>query len=254
MTDGRVAGLYRYPVKGMTPDKRDTVTVQAGATFPCDRIYAIENGQGRFDPAAPKHLPKINFVMLMRDERLAGIRAQFDEMNHTLTLRRDGAVCVSGQLTTNAGRDAIERWLAADFEGLLRGRPYIVSAPGHSFSDVAARCVHIINLASVRDLEQTVGRPIDPLRFRANIYLDGLPAWAEFGWLDKTIRIGDTVLRVWDRTQRCAAVNVDPRTARRDMTLPDTLLSSRGHSDFGVYASIEQDGTLSVDDTVHSPS
>lgn len=253
MVDGRVTGLYRFPVKGMTPEALETISVNAGATFPCDRIYAIENGQGRFDPAAPQHLPKINFMMLMRDERLAGIQAHFDEADHTLTLSRDGAVCVRGQLTTGAGRKALEDWLAADFEGRLRGRPHIVSAPGHSFSDVAARCVHIVNLASVRDLEQTLGRSIDPLRFRANIYLDGLPAWAEFGWLDKPVRIGTTVVRVWDRTQRCAAVNVDPQSARRDMHLPDTLMRTHGHSDFGVYARIEEDGVLRVGDAVNPP-
>ena len=46
--------------------------------------------QGRFDPEAPKHLPKVAFLMLMRDERLATLSAEFDEETTTLTLRRDG--------------------------------------------------------------------------------------------------------------------------------------------------------------------
>ena len=58
----------------------------------------------------------------------------------------------------------------------LRGAPKIVHAPGHSFSDVAAKCVHIVNLASVRELERMLGRPVDPLRFRANLYLEGAAA------------------------------------------------------------------------------
>ena len=69
----RVTALYRYPVKGMTPAPLDRVRLEPGATMPFDRAYAIENGAGRFDPDNPRHLPKINFVMLMRNERLASL-------------------------------------------------------------------------------------------------------------------------------------------------------------------------------------
>ena len=87
-------------------------------------------------------------------------------------------------------------------------------APGHSFSDVAAKCVHIVNLASVREVERIVGRPVDPLRFRANLYLDGAEPWSEFAWLDKEIGVGHARLAVFARTQRCEATNVDPPQAR----------------------------------------
>ena len=66
--------LYRYPVKGLTPEQLENVQLTPGETLPFDRAYAIENGPGRFDPDAPRHLPKINFLMLMRDERLATLR------------------------------------------------------------------------------------------------------------------------------------------------------------------------------------
>ncbi len=68
---GRIAALYRYPVKGMSAERLERVDLQPGETIPFDRAYAIENGPGRFDPEAPRHLAKINFLMLMRDERLA---------------------------------------------------------------------------------------------------------------------------------------------------------------------------------------
>jgi uncharacterized protein YcbX len=66
-----LASLYRYPVKGLTPEPLERAILVAGETLPCDRAWAIENGPGRFDPSQPRHLPKINFLMLMRDERLA---------------------------------------------------------------------------------------------------------------------------------------------------------------------------------------
>ena len=48
----QIAGLYRYPVKGLSPEPLPRVALEAGQTFPADRRYAIENGPSGFDPAA----------------------------------------------------------------------------------------------------------------------------------------------------------------------------------------------------------
>ena len=87
-----LASLYRYPVKGLTPEPLQRALAAAGQTLAFDRAWAIENGVGRFDPAAPRHLPKINFLMPTRDERLATMRTQFDDATETLTILRAGMV------------------------------------------------------------------------------------------------------------------------------------------------------------------
>jgi uncharacterized protein YcbX len=245
-----LAALCRYPVKGLSPERLEAVAIEAGQTIPFDRAYAIENGPGRFDPEQPKHLPKINFLMLMRDERLATLTAKFDTSTETLTLLRDGRQVARGQLTTPIGRTLIEQFLAAYMQAELRGPPKIVRAPGHSFSDVSAKCVHIVNLASLREVERHVGRPVDPIRFRANLYVDGLEPWAEFGWLDKTVGIGTTQLNVFSRTQRCAAPDVNPATGARDMALQAALQRAWGHMDFGVYAKVAKGGKMATGDAV----
>jgi uncharacterized protein len=249
----QVTALYRYPVKGLTPELLESVELVPGQTLPFDRAYAIENGPGRFDPDAPRHLPKITFLMLMRDERLATLRSAFDDATQTLTISRGGKPVVSGRLDTPLGRRLIEQFIAAYMKAELRGAPKVVSAPGHSFSDVAAKCVHIVNLASVRELERTLGRPVDPLRFRANVYIDGLEPWAEFGWIDQEIGLGPARLRVFARTQRCAATNVDPGTAARDMAIPATLMRTWGHQDLGIYANVIAGGRLAAGASVSVP-
>ena len=241
-----VASLYRYPVKGLSPEPLQSVALCTGETLPFDRVYAIENGAGRFDPGAPRHLPKINFLMLMRDERLATLKTRFEDASETLTILRDGKRVARGQLTTALGRQLIEQFIAAYMKAELRGAPRIVHAPGHSFSDVAAKCVHIVNLASVRELERIVGRAVDPLRFRANVYLDDGEAWAELGWMDRVIEIGPAKLQAFARTQRCEATNVDPGTGARDMAIPAHLMRTWGHQDFGIYAKIVTGGQISV--------
>jgi uncharacterized protein len=249
-----VAALYRYPVKGLTPEPLERVELAAGEALPFDRAYAIENGPGRFDQEAPRHLPKITFLMLMRDERLATLRSAFDDATRTLTIARGGKPVVRGQLDTPLGRQLIEQFMAAYMKAELRGAPRIVSAPGHSFSDVAAKCVHIVNLATVRELERAVGRPVDPLRFRANVYVDGLAPWAELGWVGREVGIGPARLTVFARTRRCDATNVDPATAARDMAIPATLMRTWGHQDFGIYAKVVAGGAIAVGASVTPPA
>jgi uncharacterized protein YcbX len=243
-----VTGIYRYPVKGLSADPLQRVAVAPGETLPFDRAWAVENGPSRFDPAAPRHLPKTSFLMLMRDERLAALESRFDEATQRLTLLRNDRRVATGLLPAQTGRLIIEQFLAAFMEGSLRGRPKIVSAPGHSFTDTAAKQLHIVNLASVRELERVVGRPVDPLRFRPNVIVDGPAAWEEFSWVGHEIALGAIRLRITDRTGRCAATNVDPRTGARDMAIPAVLQREWSHTDFGVYAETLTGGTLEVGD------
>ena len=74
-----IAGIYRYPVKGLSPQPLERVALAPGRTLPADRLYAIENGPSGFDPAAPSYLSKTHFLMLMKNERLAALRTAFDQ-------------------------------------------------------------------------------------------------------------------------------------------------------------------------------
>ena len=245
-----VRGLFRYPVKGLSPEPLQRMSLKAGQTVPFDRAYAVENGPGRFDPENPAHLPKINFLMLMRNERLATLQTRFDDATETLTVLRDGKQVARGDLRTSIGRKMIEQFLAAYMQDDLRGAPRVVFAPGHSFSDVAAKCLHVINLASLRELERVVRRAVNPLRFRPNVVMDGAPPWAEFDWSGKPLQLGAVKLEFIKRTERCAATNVDPDTGQRDMAIPAALQRAWGHADFGFYARVIADGTIAIGDPV----
>ncbi|HZO46095.1 MAG TPA: MOSC domain-containing protein [Xanthobacteraceae bacterium] len=243
--------IYRFPVKGLSPEPLPHTALSPGQTVPGDRLYAIENGPSGFDPAAPKHQPKMRYLMLMRNERLATLRTRFDDASHTLIVDYDGREQARGDLRTADGRTAIEGFFATFSAADLRGPPKVLNAPGFSFSDVAAKVVSIINLASVADLENYVGAPIDPLRFRANLYVTGWPAWQELDMVGRRLSIGNGVeVKIVKRIVRCAATNVDPVTGARDMEIPATLLKSFGHADCGIYGEVVTPGTIAVGDTL----
>ena len=247
----KIESLYRYPVKGLSPEPVTRATLKAGDYFPGDRLFAVENGPSGFDPAAPQHQSKIKFLMLMHNERLATLRTRYEDATGTLTIEQDGRSAVRADLATKEGRLAVEAFFRRFVPTELRGPPKLLQAEGHSFSNVPARVVSVINLASVAAIGTAIGAPVHPLRFRANLYVEGWPAWHEFDLLEREIAIGDARLKVTKRTLRCPATEVDPDTGVRDLAIPKTLMQTYGHADCGVYAQVIAGGEVAVGDAIN---
>jgi len=250
----KIEALYRYPVKGLSPDPLNTADLATGEIIAGDRAYAIENGVRTFDPRTPKYFPKTHFLMLMKHERLAKLETSFDEEATILTISREGAPVARGDLSTPVGRGIIEQFLAAFMESEIKGPPHIVNAPAHSFSDVPMKCLSFVNLASVRDLSRVAGHDLDPIRFRANIYFDNDDPWSERKWLGRSIRIGGTKLDIVKATNRCPATNVNPATAERDLNLPGILRQAFDHIETGFYATVRTTGTIEKGDAIELDS
>jgi len=248
-----VADICRYPVKGLSAESLEQVELAPGACLPHDRRFALAHGSTKFDPRSPQWLPKTNFLMLMRDEKLAQLRVHFEPESGRLSIERDGKQVVGANVTETLGRTVIGQFFASFMAGATRGAPRLVEAPEHSFSDVPDKVLSIVNLASVRDLERVTRQEVHPLRFRANIYLEGLPAWQEFTWTGHEIQLGGARLEVAKPIDRCAATTVNPETAARDLNVPLFLQRGFGHVDMGVYASVTAAGRVAKGDSVTPP-
>jgi uncharacterized protein len=250
----RVVSIYRYPVKGLTPERLSSTALGAGEVIEGDRLYAIENGPSGFDPAAPQWMPKIKFLCLMRNAGLAALSARYDDETAILSIERHGELLASGNLKTPDGRAVIENFFESSLASERRGAFRILQAPAHSFSDLAQKVVSIINLDTVEDFSAALGQELHPLRFRANLYLAGLPAWSEFELIGKTLAIGEARLKIIKRTSRCAATEVNPETALRDVDFPEILWHRRGDVDFGIYAEVTAAGKIAEGDSVEIPA
>jgi uncharacterized protein YcbX len=247
----RIEYLYRYPVKGLTAEALEASPLEAGQAMPWDRVFALALGDAPFDPAAPKFLPKRHFLSLMNQERAAELRASFDPRSYRLELRRpDGAGLVENARSP-AGRASLAAFIA-DFIGpqASRGTPSLHHVPGHVFTDDERPVVSLIGLASLADLTARAGAPRHRLRFRANIYLSGVPAWHEFDWVGQEIQLGGARLRVLNRIRRCPAIEVDPETARRDADVLGELKRFYQHTDTGIFAEVLEGGQIAVGDAL----
>lgn len=249
---GTVTALWRHPIKGFTPEPLETVTLPTGGWFPGDRMFAVENGPSGFDRAAPEHLPKQKFTVLMRIAAVAGVRTRWDEAARILHVAAEGCAPLAVAVDDPAGRAAFETWLTPLLGEAVTGPLRLVSAEGldHRFMDDPRGRVSLLNLASVRDFEARVGRPVDPLRFRANVWIEGWPAWIENEGTDRDLTLGEARLRGVKPIVRCAATHVDPDTAQRDFDLVPALFDQYGHRWCGLYATIPNGGAVRVGDRV----
>lgn len=252
-----ISNLFRYPVKGLSGESLDAVDLNVGYGMPLDRRFALALPSTEFDPANPKPVPKFKFVVLMKYERLASLSTKFDEATGRFEITdRSGTSLLETSLNEPAGIKTLEAFFGEFMQDVIPGTPRLVQAEGHQFTDVSVHsksmmhAVSLINLASVRALEEATGETIDPNRFRANIYYDDGQPWSEFDLIGKTIMVGSTPMEVVRRTRRCPATQVNPATAERDLDVPALIKAHYEHTDLGVYAEIRQAGSVAVGDKI----
>jgi uncharacterized protein YcbX len=115
----------------------------------------------------------------------------------------------------------------------------------------------VISFASVDELARRGNHdgPLDPLRFRINLELDGLEPFEEDTWDGQRVTIGETVLRIAGQIPRCAVTAQDPTSGLHDWNTLKQIaafrpLTADREVPFGVYARVEDPGPISVGDTI----
>jgi uncharacterized protein len=251
----KIESLYRYPVKGLTPEVLTQATLTPGRCLPWDRAFALAQGDAAFDPQDPVWLAKTNFMCLLRNAKIALLQTRLDDATGLLTLTTpDGAVFQADPFTLD-GKARLTAYFI-DYlgpearYGAAQNPPVFHHVEDHSFCDHKTQVVSLIGLGSLGALETAVGAPRDKRRFRANIYIEDIAPWAEFDLLGKTLQIGDTTLIVQERIDRCGATSVNPDTAARDANPVKELQSHFGHIDLGIFAEVLTGGAIQPGDAI----
>lgn len=251
MTAARVARIVRYPVKGLPGVPADgPVRLEPGRGLRWDRSHAIENGV-----VAPRSTtgwnPRETYFHVAKNERIVRLQTALEQAESAHPLLRlalpDGreATLRLGEETLEAA--AVDALLADELPSGPLGPPALVRRSGGLWDWPAAH-LSIINLATLEALAEAGGNPVDPRRFRGNLYLEGLPAWGELDLLGRRIRIGDATLEVFQPTDRCRATTIDPVTGVSDLNVPALLASSFGHMFCGLYARVVDGGAIAAGD------
>ncbi|HUW80328.1 MAG TPA: MOSC N-terminal beta barrel domain-containing protein [Acidocella sp.] len=251
----KIESLYRYPVKGLTPEPLASAALTAGRCLPWDRAFALAQGDATLDPANPAWVAKTNFMCLLRNAQIALLQTRFDDSTGLLGITTPSGEVFCTTPLTPEGQTALTNFLIHFLGpearyGADNQPPAFRHFPDHSFCDHKTQVVSLIGLGSLGALETAVGAPRDKRRFRANIYIGNIAPWAEFDWLGKTLAIGDTRMVVQDRIDRCAATTVNPDTAIRDANPVKELQQNFGHVDLGIFAEVLSGGEIKPGDEI----
>ena len=246
----RIATIYRYPVKTLTAERLPHTSLQRNQAIPGDRRFAFAHADCGFDPAAPSWRSKRELLCLARTPDAISLRAQYDDSTDLLTLiAADGGMITASPLSPD-GAASLAAFAATALPGAKLSALRLISAESISFTDQPEPLISLIGLPSLHALEAATGAPRDPLRFRANLYLENLAPWAEFDWIGQRLTIGEAVLEITERIDRCAATGLNPATGARDANPVHELLTHFGHSDCGVFARVIAAGRIAPGDAV----
>ncbi len=228
-----VVALYRHPIKGFTPERVESLTVQADGRVAGDRVLAF-----RFaDAATPKdregldYWPKSKGLALQDFPALAALRTTFDDATRRVRIEHDGAVLIDAGLDDDERAElvaAITDFVLSTREGRRLQRPgrlpLVLVGDGETsrFQDRPRGYVSLHSRGSTRSLADELGADADDRRFRSNIVIDGVAPWAELGWSGE-VRVGDVTFRAAGPIVRCLATHANPDTGVRDAKVLTTL-------------------------------
>jgi uncharacterized protein YcbX len=230
-----VVALYRYPVKGFTPEECDTLTVLDEGRIAGDRVLGIRFADTEVADDAWSR--KTDMVALINTPGLARLNVRFDEKAFRLHITLGTAVLVDEVLNPDGRRRigaVLEGYVLKLEENPLTDHPerlpLRVIGDGHSprYHDDPAGRVTLHGRGSLQALQATLGNEVSELRFRSNIAVDGLTAWEEQSWVGGKIRIGALEFDVVKTKTRCLATHANPITGERDLPILTTLTQKMG--------------------------
>jgi uncharacterized protein YcbX len=228
---GRVKALYRYPVKSMAAEPLDAVDV-AWHGMVGDRRWALVHN----DKAAN------GFPWLTLRDRpdLNKFRPRYtlvDKPNQSPVMVRDE----HGEEHELTDPEFIRK--LGDNLGVLKLY--------RGTFDVAT--LSMLTTRTVSDLGELIGGggKVDVQRFRPNLLIEptGDEPFPEDNWVGCVMRIGSLRMRIDQRNERCAVVNVDPETGSKNPQVLRAIAKQRD-ARLGVYGSTVEPGRIAVGDPV----
>ncbi len=241
----KLVHIWRHPIKGIGCEALVSASLTAGAPLPQDRAWALLHDKAAEDTADWQ--PRRNFLVVASGPKLAPIAAEILSPDVIRLTHPDRPTL---EFAPETEGDRLIDWIRPLWPEERPAPRRLVRAPQQGMADNGLAQLSILNLSSLRALSQKLGQPLDPRRFRGNLWLDGLAPWEEFDLIGKTIQIGLVALRITDRIERCRATEANPHTGLRDVDPPRALSTGWGHRDFGVYADVLNDGEISLNDAV----
>ena len=251
-----ISSIYYCPVKSLSFLNSKKIINKKKLGILDDRIFAftrnIDFEKSKLIEKYPKERKLNNFLTLKNTPVLN--KYQFIYKNNDLTLFKDNKIIIS--IPSN---DSDKYKFVCDkliqLEKSLSNPIFLLKNELYPFFDTThsstiSNTISLININSINDLKNKIGQSIEFERFRGNLYVDGIYPWEERNWINKTIKINNTLFKVQKHISRCSATNLQPNTDNVTINLPMTLKKYYDHFDLGVYLTAIEDGEINIGDPI----
>jgi uncharacterized protein YcbX len=223
-----VLELWRYPVKSLLGERLEAIEVEARG-LQGDRRFAVTDRNGKIGSGKTSRRFRLLPGLFDLRARMEGERALV-----TLPYGRE----------LHVGDPLLDRFLSARYGDDLR----LAEESRVSHHDAAP--LHLLTTASLCWLQARLpASEVDRRRFRPNILLDvdGCEL-VEDGWVGHRFALGSAVVRIRERAERCVM------TTNRQDELPQdpailAAVTKLNDVCLGVFATVEEPGTIRVGDT-----
>lgn len=256
----KVVALYRYPVKGFTPQGVDRISVLPGGRVAGDRVLNFRFADA---PAADAEwCRKSHGVVLANTPGLARLQIAFNAQTRRLKISFEKQILADDDLS-EAGRqrlvDALTGYVLSLDENPLKGQParlplkLVGDGVTPNYQDNVRGMVTLHSRESLQSAALALqDANLDEARFRHNIVIDGVSAWQEQSWVGHKLRVGHVEFDVAKPEVRCLATHANPRTGERDLPVMQTLLKAFAQQEptFGVGMLSDAGGEIQVGDLV----
>lgn len=246
-----LGAIWRHPIKAHGREAVARVNLRAGETMPWDRVWGVLHEAAR--PDMQKRLaeagwaPCSQFSRGAKSPSLMAITARHDTDTDTIELNHPDRPVL--RLDPDRDEDAFLAWIAP-LTAPGRAAPRRLVRGGRGLTDTDYPSISIASRASHEALAKAMCRSdLSMLRWRCNLWLDGLDPWAEAGWIGRDIAIGSARLRIVEPITRCRATHGNPQTGIEDADILGAL-DTRGYREFGLYAEVIGTGEIAEGDQV----
>ena len=251
-----IKSINYSPVKSLSFESINSCNVKKNFGVLNDRIFAfsrsIDFEKAKLIEKNPNKRKLNNFLTLKNSPVLNKYNFIYKKNKLTMLLKDKELISINSDNPENFSLIS-EKLL--ELESSLEKPIFFLKNNDFPFYDTTnsnnvLNSISLININSIKDLENKINKKLEIQRFRGNFYVQGIEPFEERNWINKVIKINDISFMVKKNIPRCVAINLKPKSDDNSLNLLQSLKKSYNHFDMGIYLTALNDGDINVGDKI----
>ena len=247
----KINKLFYSPVKSLSFSSVKKLEILDNIGIKFDRNFAftrdLDDDKINYILNNPLKRQIINFLSLKHFPELN--EYNFDFEKDILNLKKNNNIILQTNINIQSDVETLCDKILLLIPKLERIK-LIKDSKNPFFDTMPSNTISLINLNSIKDFEKKISKNVELERFRGNIYINGLDAWEERNWINKTLEINNIKFKVIKEIPRCSATNIKPNSSKYNLSVPLLLKQFYNHINLGIYILPLNNGNIKLNDEI----